>query len=399
MSLNHWVTGELVQAADFIDADSYLLDLIGAFATLLFGSGGGVNDTTNPLVATISSGNVINIGGGSQRCVVNGVFANEITAQAFSVPLNTGGSVRVDTIWVSNNFRDTRSFLRPVEQDDGTTPEQTCYEIALDLSMEYVHAGTGSPGAGWVCAFTLNVPPDSAALESGNIVANLLTFAQLLKLVAVSSINGEVGAIVLDSSDGSIVITATGETINLQAAAAAAAVASLDGLTGAVTLGSPSGSVSIGDVGEEITLDIAAAGFSSPDNSIAIGYDTGAKKITLGMNTGIGSSAANYGETSAGSGTAMLTMPDDAHDYVVFVEWAAVCHLTTPTIGSPSGGAVSGFAAVPGEGYTSGTGRASAACRTTGEGQTLEFPLVATGSSSGAYTNAGIWYVHAIAVS
>jgi hypothetical protein len=172
---------------------------------------------------------------------------------------------------------------------------------------------------------TNNYQPGSipaAALQSGALTD-----------IAVTSLNGETGAVTLESSDSSVTITESGSSIDL--VVAAAGVTSIHGLSGVVGLSSPDSSVGISVVDNIIELEVTP----SSEGVASLNGATGALTIestddSIGVTvTGEDINLTNNGvKTLQGASGAVMLESTDAS--VTITESGGVINLqASPTAG------------------------------------------------------------------
>jgi hypothetical protein len=294
MPLNHWVSGEEVDAADFQMENENFLTLIGNIAAIFFGVTS-FQAGIEPLELTIDSNGNGSIGGEpNQLCYLNGRQCSGIDSYAFTVSGNGGSVTRNDVIYGTWNEKDSGSFTRSQRNPDGSiTPNATFYQTAHDIAFSYVQGNSdGSLGpqpSGTVQIATITVPPGGAASYEITLpTLNSVIAGVIVALGYLQTLNGLGGNVSLTSTDGSVVITESGEAINLHVPQAAEGVTSVNQQTGAVIVESGEG-ISVGTSGDTIQVtnegvlslqgETGLVTLTSPDGSITIG--TSGNEITL----------------------------------------------------------------------------------------------------------------------
>jgi hypothetical protein len=225
------------------------VDLMAAFIAALTNTN---NMSTATPLEMILSGSARQglIGGAGQSVICQGYLCDSCAAQTLSILPNTTGSVRTDLIQIQY----VQSQGNPHSAGFYGGGSATVYS-AYQSAVYGIKTGSTTPDSGWVAFAHLAVPNGFTVGTACTLTYLFPTLSsQLIAGGIVQSINGHSGALTLQNSDGSIVITYSGGVFTISAPNNG--VASLNSETGALSIVAGSGTTVSKPSGSTIAVNV-----------------------------------------------------------------------------------------------------------------------------------------------
>jgi hypothetical protein len=215
MPFRYYAPGELLENVD-LDQDNEATRDLAAFATeFILGTSYALPSDIFPgaplPLAVVQSGSALTltIGGTNQGVLLGGRLVNVCPAVNLTVPSNTSGSPRYDSIAIQYVQTTTMPATRPIENPDTSiNPTGSIYSVLESVQYQYVVGSIVAP-IGWTTFATVLVPNGASVATDCTVDALFATVAQLIQSFfgdLVISLNGQGGVLSLTSSTGAILV-------------------------------------------------------------------------------------------------------------------------------------------------------------------------------------------------